>query len=79
MSDPGGKGFLDKSGLFVACKMVALVQSDVPLTIDNAFLDAQTVPAPFFGPDTAPGNSSVMANEFTSVFHPWNFCSMDGF
>ncbi len=55
MSDPGGKGFLDKSGLFVACKMVALVQSDVPLTIDNAFLDAQTVPAPFFGPDTAPG------------------------
>jgi hypothetical protein len=55
MSDPTGKGFLDKSGLFVACKMVALVQADVPLTIDNAYLDAKTVPAPFFGPDTAPG------------------------
>ena len=35
--------------------MIALVQADVPLTIDNAYLDAQTVPAPFFGPDTAPG------------------------
>ena len=55
MADPTGKGFLDKAGLFVACKMVALVQADVPLTIDNAYLDAQTVPAPFFGPDTAPG------------------------
>ena len=61
MSDPTGKGFLDKSGLFVACKMVALIQADVPLTIDNAFLDASTVPAPFFGPDTAPGAPTAKA------------------
>ncbi len=26
LSDPGGKGYLDKAGLFVALKMVALVQ-----------------------------------------------------
>ena len=52
MSDPGGKGFLDKAGLFVACKMVALVQSETPLTIDNARVQC---PAPNFGADTAPG------------------------
>ena len=53
MSDPRGKGFLDRGGLFVACKMVALVQSDTPLTIDNARV--QGIPAPNFGADTAPG------------------------
>ena len=52
MSDPGGKGFLDKTGLFIACKMVALVQSETPLTIDNARVQC---PAPNFGADTAPG------------------------
>ena len=52
MSDPGGKGFLDKTGLFVACKMVALVQSETPLTVDNARVQC---PAPNFGADTAPG------------------------
>merc|ERR1711981_864601 len=52
LSDPNGKGFLDKAGLFVACKMVALVQSDTPLTIDNARVQC---PAPNFGADTAPG------------------------
>ena len=71
MADPTGKGFLDKSGLFVACKMVALVQADVPLTIDNAFLDAQTVPAPFFGPDTAPGapTAKMAPADPSSVLH----------
>merc|ERR1711981_653688 len=52
LSDPNGKGFLDRAGLFVACKMVALGQSDTPLTIDNARVQC---PAPNFGADTAPG------------------------
>jgi hypothetical protein len=52
LSDPDGKGTLAKPGLFVACKMVALVQSDHPLTVDNARVQC---PAPNFGPDTAPG------------------------
>ena len=53
MSDPQGKGFLDRQGLFVACKMVALVQCDEPLTVDNARIECK---APNFGPvDTAPG------------------------
>merc|ERR1711953_172170 len=52
LSDPNGKGFLDKAGMFVACKMVALVQSDTPLTIDDARFQC---PAPNFGADTAPG------------------------
>ena len=52
MSDPTGKGYLDKAGMFVACKMVALVQSDTPLTIDNARFQC---PAPNFGDETAPG------------------------
>ena len=52
MSDPSGKGYLDKSGLFIACKMVALVQCDIPLTIDNARIDCK---APNFGAETAPG------------------------
>ena len=53
MSDPQGKGFLDKQGLFVACKLVALVQCEQPLTVDNARVECK---APNFGPvDTAPG------------------------
>ena len=52
MSDPNSKGHLDKSGLFVACKMVALVQCDMPLTIDNARVECK---APHFGAETAPG------------------------
>ena len=53
MSDPQGKGHLDRDGLFVACKMVALVQCEEPLTIDNARIACK---APNFGPvDTAPG------------------------
>ena len=53
MSDPQGNGYLDRDGLFVACKMVALVQCEEPLTIDNARIPCK---APNFGPvDTAPG------------------------
>ncbi len=52
ISDPDGKGHLDKAGLFVACKMVALIQSDMPLTVDNARVECH---APNFGDATAPG------------------------
>ncbi|XP_068243119.1 epidermal growth factor receptor substrate 15-like 1 isoform X3 [Palaemon carinicauda] len=35
LSDPGGKGYLDKAGLFVALKMVALVQNGKEPNIAN--------------------------------------------
>ncbi|XP_042205854.1 epidermal growth factor receptor substrate 15-like 1 isoform X2 [Homarus americanus] len=38
LSDPGGKGYLDKSGLFVALKMVALVQSGKEPSVGNIHL-----------------------------------------
>lgn len=59
MSDPEGKGSLNRAGLFVACKLIALVQCDMPLTIDNARVDCK---APNFGPvDTAPGAPTAPA------------------
>lgn len=35
LSDPGGRGSLDKAGMFVALKLVALVQSGKDLSINN--------------------------------------------
>ena len=59
ISDYQSKGALDKAGLFVACKMVALVQCDQPLTVDNARVECK---APNFGPvDTAPGAPTAPA------------------
>ena len=58
MSDPDSKGHLDRNGLFIACKMIALVQCDVPLTIDNARIECK---APNFGPETAPGAPTAAA------------------
>lgn len=43
LSDPGGRGCLDKTGMFVALKLVALVQNGKDLNISNVNLD---VPAP---------------------------------
>ncbi|XP_035219188.1 epidermal growth factor receptor substrate 15-like 1 isoform X2 [Stegodyphus dumicola] len=43
MSDPQGKGFLDKQGFFVALKLIALQQNGKDLTIANMSLD---VPPP---------------------------------
>ena len=38
LSDPGGKGYLDKSGLYVALKMVALVQNGKEPSLANVNL-----------------------------------------
>ncbi|ENN71982.1 epidermal growth factor receptor substrate 15-like 1 isoform X3 [Dendroctonus ponderosae] len=46
ISDPGGRGTLDKAGMFVALKLVALVQSGWDLSIDHVLED---VPAPKMG------------------------------
>ncbi|XP_068893743.1 epidermal growth factor receptor substrate 15-like 1 isoform X4 [Tenebrio molitor] len=46
LSDPGGRGCLDKSGMFVALKLVALVQNGKDLTISNVNMD---VPPPKMG------------------------------
>lgn len=46
MSDPGGRGCLDKAGMFVALKLVALVQSGRDLNMKNINLD---VPPPKMG------------------------------
>ena len=52
MSDPDGNGFLDKTGLFVACKLVALSQANREILVES-LLDA--CDAPNFGSLTAPG------------------------
>ncbi|XP_063921366.1 epidermal growth factor receptor substrate 15-like 1 isoform X2 [Zophobas morio] len=46
LSDPGGRGCLDKSGMFVALKLVALVQNGKDLNISNVNMD---VPPPKMG------------------------------
>ncbi|KAL3286824.1 hypothetical protein HHI36_001314 [Cryptolaemus montrouzieri] len=46
LSDPGGRGCLDKSGMFVALKLVALVQSGKDLSVNNVHMD---VPPPKMG------------------------------
>lgn len=43
LSDPGGRGCLDKTGMFVALKLVALVQNGKDLNISNINVD---VPPP---------------------------------
>jgi len=52
LSDPEGNGFLDKTGLFVACKLVALSQANREILVDS-LLDS--CDAPNFGSQTAPG------------------------
>ncbi len=52
LSDPGGKGHLDRQGFFVACKLVALVQDHQDLLMCNIKNES---PAPNFGDATAPG------------------------
>lgn len=39
LSDPGGRGCLDKTGMFVALKLVALVQNGKELNITNVTMD----------------------------------------
>ena len=52
LSDHEGQGFLDKKGLFIACKLVALSQANRELLLES-ILDES--PAPNFGDLTAPG------------------------
>jgi epidermal growth factor receptor substrate 15 len=52
LSDPDGRGYLDKTGVFVACKLVALSQSSKEL-LTESLMDPS--PAPNFGAATAPG------------------------
>ncbi|XP_044744453.1 epidermal growth factor receptor substrate 15-like 1 isoform X2 [Coccinella septempunctata] len=46
LSDPGGRGCLDKAGMFVALKLVALVQNGKDLSVNSTHLD---VPPPKMG------------------------------
>lgn len=39
LSDPGGRGCLDKAGMFVALKLVALAQAGKDINISNINLD----------------------------------------
>lgn len=43
LSDPGGRGCLDKTGMFTALKLVALVQNGKDLSVNSLHLD---VPPP---------------------------------
>merc|ERR1712018_841233 len=67
ITDHGSKGYLDRSGLFVACKMVALVQCDMPLTVDNARVECK---APNFGAETAPGAPTAAGGAQTAAKLP---------
>ena len=52
LSDPDGKGHLDRRGLFAACKLVALAQDRQDVMVCNLLNEC---PAPNFGDATAPG------------------------
>lgn len=52
LSDPDGKGTLDRRGFFSACKLVALVQDHQDCLVCNLKNES---PAPNFGDATAPG------------------------
>lgn len=39
LSDPGGRGCLDKTGMFVALKLVALAQAGRDINLDNLILE----------------------------------------
>ncbi|XP_030763362.1 epidermal growth factor receptor substrate 15-like 1 isoform X3 [Sitophilus oryzae] len=59
LSDPGGRGSLDKAGMFVALKLVALVQNGKDLSVNNI---NEPVPPPKMGdipiPKTIPPRPS---------------------
>lgn len=44
LSDPTGRGFLDKEGLFVSLKLVALAQSGRDINMRNIFEEPQNPP-----------------------------------
>ena len=60
LSDPEGKGHLDRKGLFAACKLVALAQDRQDVMVCNLLNEC---PAPNFGDATAPGAPVAKAPE----------------
>lgn len=44
LSDPTGKGYLDKAGLFVALKLVALAQTGDTINMTNIFNEPPNPP-----------------------------------
>jgi len=44
MSDPQGKGFLDKSGVFLSLKLIVLAQTGRDVSMPNALQDLNELP-----------------------------------
>jgi len=44
MSDPQGKGYLDKSGLFMSLKLITLAQTGKDVSMPNALQDIDEIP-----------------------------------
>ncbi|CAC5399125.1 EPS15 [Mytilus coruscus] len=72
LSDPTGKGYLEKPGFYVALKMVALSQSNQDLNLQNLIIEA---PQPNVGPvDLTPKHEPAVQNA-TSV--PWKVSAVE--
>ncbi|CAG2189399.1 EPS15 [Mytilus edulis] len=72
LSDPTGKGYLEKPGFYVALKLVALSQSNQDLNLQNLIIDA---PQPNVGPvDLTPKPEPAVQNA-TSV--PWKVSAVE--
>ncbi|XP_056646712.1 epidermal growth factor receptor substrate 15-like 1 isoform X3 [Diorhabda sublineata] len=72
MSDPGGRGCLDKTGIFIALKLVALVQNGHDLNISNINMDIPPpkmgdIPLPKPSKPPPPRSSLITSNIQTSV------------
>ena len=52
LSDLDGVGYLDRTGLFVACKLVSLSQANREIMVESILDECN---APYFGDKTAPG------------------------
>merc|ERR1719361_3018768 len=52
LSDQDGNGYLDRAGLFVACKLVSLSQANREIMVESILDECN---APYFGDKTAPG------------------------
>ncbi|XP_022243508.1 epidermal growth factor receptor substrate 15-like 1 isoform X4 [Limulus polyphemus] len=57
LSDPNGKGFLDKNGMFVGLKLIALAQNGQNVDMTNI---NQQVPPPNMGPTTSSKKMSTV-------------------
>jgi len=62
LSDPEGNGFLDRTGVFVAIKLVALSQANREITTESILDECN---APYFGDKTAPGAKVAAAPKGT--------------